>query len=121
MGIISKLLGSDKAMDKASKGIDKLFFTKEEKAASWIATLKAYEPFKIAQRLIALIVVTVFVLMVLLSALMYVLSHWFMGLDKIAEQIWQMNNESLGLPITVIIAFYFAGGAVEGVVTRFRK
>ena len=55
-GLLGKLFGSDKVIGKAVdgvyNGVDKLFYTDEEKADNWRLAMKVYEPFKLAQRLI---------------------------------------------------------------------
>lgn len=120
-GVISKLLGSDKVIENASKGIDKMFFTNEEKAETWVQTLKAYEPFKIAQRLIALIVTSVYLLVWIMSAIGFVLSFWFSEILILSKDLAALNNDVLGLPFTLIIGFYFGGGMAEGIVSQIKK
>jgi hypothetical protein len=121
MKLLSKLFGSDKIIDHAANGIDKIWFTKEEKAENWINTLKAYEPFKLAQRLIALLVTTVYLFVWIVSVTMFVCSFWFEGTLEISKELAVLNNETLGLSFALIIGFYFAGGAAEGVVDRIKK
>lgn len=121
MGIIARILGNSNVIDQAAKGIDKVFFTSEEKAENWINTLKAYEPFKLAQRLIALLVVGVYLFVWILSALILILSFWWADMLELSKQLASMNNETLSLPFTLITAFYFAGGAAEGIVNKFKK
>jgi len=52
MGLLGKIFGSDDAISKAADGIyngvDKAFYTDEEKAEGFLSLLKAYEPFKLA-------------------------------------------------------------------------
>ena len=52
-GFIGKIFGSKKVIDAAISGIDKSIFTREEKADYMLDFLKAYEPFRLAQRWIA--------------------------------------------------------------------
>ena len=118
MKILGKIFGSDKVIDHAASGIDELFFTKEEKAENWINTLKAYEPFKLAQRLIALLVTTVYLFVWIVSAAMFVGSFWVEGTLAISKELAILNNETLGLPFAIIAGFYFGGGAVEGIADR---
>ena len=133
MGIFSKLFGSDKVIDAGISGIDKAFYTKEERAEDELKRtnakllfMKAYEPFKIAQRFVAMIVgipfaaihvitsgawiVTVFVLRENLDSYQFVLEQ----LNLISET----NNKTLGEPFLWIIFFYFAGGAGEGIISK---
>ncbi len=121
MSVIGKIFGSEKAIEKVSSGIDKAFFTKEEKSEQWIETLKAYEPFKLAQRLIALLVTSAYLLVWLMCALMMFLGLWFENNIELSKQIAEWNNETLGIPFIIIISFYFAGGAAEGVIGKFKR
>ena len=127
MGLLGKLFGTDTGIDTAAKGIyngvDKMFHTPEEKAEHFLNLLKAYEPFKLAQRLLALTVVGSYVFVWLLCV-------WLFGVGAVfdsethllaAKELGAMNNDTLGLPTGLILGFYFGGGAVEGVVNRFRK
>ncbi|MBT3209108.1 MAG: hypothetical protein HN704_14615 [Bacteroidetes bacterium] len=120
MSIFSKIIGSEKVMNIAAKGIDKVFFTKQEKAANWINTLKAYEPYKIAQRLIALIVTCVYLFVWILSAILLAFSVWFETIEA-AKILAELNNNTLSLPFSLIIGFYFAGGVAEGIINKIKK
>ena len=121
VNIVGKLLGSEKVIEFAEKKTDKAFFTKQEKAESWINTLKAYEPFKIAQRLIGFSVTIVYLFVWLISAMLMVFSYWVPALMEISKLLAEHNNNNLGLPFTLIVGLYFSGGAVEGVMNRFRN
>ncbi len=121
MALLGKLFGSEKALDKVASGVDKVFFTKEEKSEQWIETLRAYEPFKLAQRLIALLVTSAYILVWLMCATLMLLGLWFENNIELSKLIAEWNNETLGIPFIIIISFYFAGGAAEGIINRYRK
>lgn len=74
MSIWGTLFGSKNVIKQAANGIyngvDKAFYTKEEKAQGFLELLKAYEPFKIAQRLLALVISIPYVVVWLMSAAM---------------------------------------------------
>jgi len=59
MWIFEKLFGSNKVIEKIGdgvyNGIDKAVYTPEEMIDNRLKSLAAYEPFKIAQRLLALV------------------------------------------------------------------
>ena len=55
MAFWSKLFGSDKIISAGINTIDKIVYTDEEKADNKLSLLKLYEPFKLAQRLLAVI------------------------------------------------------------------
>jgi len=109
--IFGKLFGSDKVIDGAMRGIDALVFTDEEKAKMSVTKgelkvklLSAYEPFKLAQRYLALIFSGLFAVSFITALAMAV-----MGMDykPILEVVAAF---SLGYIILAIVTFYFGGG-----------
>lgn len=135
MGIFSKLFGADEVVKKAADGIyngvDKLVYTDEEKAEmrlkaaqQFLQLLKAYEPFKLAQRLLALIFAIPYVLIWLVSAILFIIGALFpqfIDAIEVSKELAKMNNETLGTPVAIILAFYFSGGMLEGVVRRWKQ
>lgn len=137
MNFFGRLFGSDNVINKAADGIyngvDKAFFTDEEKAAHFLNLLKAYEPFKLAQRMLMLIITIPFVFVWLICVALYVASLFVdpqcvvypdiatecvNRLDEGSRTLAKMNVDTLGQPAFIVLAFYFGGGAVEGVVSR---
>ena len=131
MSIWGKLFGSDKAVggivDGVYNGVDALVFTPQEKAERFERLLKLYEPFKLAQRLLALLVGIPFVFIHTLAGL-----AWFTSIFMVTDEVYMVflerlgelmtfNNATLGTPFSIIIGFYFAGGMVEGGIKAFRK
>lgn len=115
MSILAKLFNSDKVIDGVMTGADKLAFTKEEKAEHFINLLKAFEPFKIAQRLIAISVTGVYLLVHIIALFAFIGSIWLDKLEGKAALIVEMNNESLHWPFITIVAWYFAGGVINNI------
>jgi len=114
-GFLGSLFGSEKTVDKATSGIyngvDMAFYTDEERAIAlqkkqefYVKLLKAYEPFKVAQRLLALIYSIPYVTIVV-----YCIVANNLDMLKVA-------TEALGLQNLIILSFYFGGGAFEGVI-----
>lgn len=138
MGILAKLFGTDEAIKKAGDAVinagDALVFTKEEKAHHFLDLLKAYEPFKLAQRLLALTFSIPYVLIWLVSAILFLVGalvppqhsvdpdvlSYSDHLIEVSKHLAAMNNETLGLPVALILGFYFGGGAIESF-SRTRK
>lgn len=126
--ILSTVFGTDEVISTATKGvyngIDKAFYTNEERAGDFLMLLKAYEPFKLIQRLLALMVGLPYVSVYLLSMILFT-SSLFMtpcqeAKDCIAyrveagsKKMVMMNNETLGTPFAIIMALYFGGGAIN--------
>ena len=129
MGIWASLFGNENIIKKAADGIyngvDAAFYTDQEKAGGFLNLLKGYEPFKIAQRLLMLVVTIPYVLIWFLCACM-LLSVGFVEpslgkqLGEAARVTGELNNATLGVPVSLVVAFYFAGGALEGVVGRMK-
>lgn len=127
MNFLGKLFGSTDVIKQAADGIyhgvDKAVYTDEEKAEGFLALLKGYEPFKLAQRLLALVVSIPYVLVWLLCAFMLTWAGFAepaagKALEEAARTLGELNNQTLGTPIALVLGFYFGGGALEGVVDR---
>ena len=111
MNILGKLFGSDKvigtAVDGIYNGIDKLVYTPEERIDNFNKQLALYEPFKVAQRLLACC-----------FGFPYALA-WFITFvasflkEDITAQVSLLSG-TMGQIVLAIIAFYFLGGAVSG-------
>ena len=118
MIIWSKLFGTQAVVDAGIKAGDALFFTDEERSEWRLRLLKAYEPFKIAQRWLALILTTPFVALHSLAGIQLLVMGWLPGaLQKSVHEsalvLMEHNNETLGLPVAIVLGFYFGGGMLE--------
>lgn len=125
MNIFAKIFGSDKIIDAGIKAGDSLFFTDQEKSEWKIRILKAYEPFKIAQRWLALTLSIPFVVLHTFAGLQVLLSGWFIGargksVHEAALSLMELNNDTLAVPVAIVLGFYFGGGTIESF-TRARK
>lgn len=137
MGIWGKIFGADDVIEKAAdgiyNGIDKLVYTDEEKAdmrlkaaEQFLKLLKAYEPFKLAQRLLALIIAIPYVAVWLVSAILFVWGALTQGdfgthIIEVSKQLAELNNETLREPLAIILAFYFTGGMLEGAIGKWKE
>lgn len=126
MGFWGRLFGTEKVVDGLYNGIDKSFFTDEEKANHFLKILKAYEPFKLAQRLLALIVGIPYVIIYMISALTFVYGMSIENLDhatrviEASKSLATLNNDNLGMPFAIILGFYFSGGMIEGGINAWK-
>ena len=137
MNFFGKLFGSDSVIKKAAEGvyngIDYAFHTDQEKSEHFLRVLKAYEPFKLAQRFLALIIAIPYVLIWVLCAVMMFFSAFMepclsdavavcrsSAVLEAARLLADWNNETLGTPLSIVVAFYFGGGAIEGYVRARR-
>ena len=112
MGFFSKLFGSDKIIDAGVNGIDAMFFTDEEKSNAKMQFLKLYEPYKLAQRYLALI----YSIPYALAWLVTFIASFFVD---VALQIELLKGDAFYINI-VILSFYFGGGAAEGIVKQIK-
>ena len=106
MGVLSKLLGSDKVVGSGLKMLDSAFYTDQEKAENKKAFLKLYEPFKVAQRYLALIFCVPYSLAVFITFA----ASFFMEVEK--QQA--LLTGDIGTIVGIIVGFYFLGGSFSG-------
>ena len=118
--ILSKIFNPRKLGESIISGIDKSFLTKEESIDYMEKMLVLYEPYKLAQRILAILFSSAFLFVHLLTAVahfIYVLKE--LKTDSLVD-LYKFNNDSLGTIVLVIVSFYFAGGVLEGTVKRLR-
>lgn len=113
MGIFAKMFGSDEVIQAGVDGIDKLVYTDEERSDNTALFLKLYEPFKIAQRYIAMIFCPPY-------ALACFITFCVSFIQDVSAQVEFLQGD-FGTIVILIVTFYFGAGAVEGVVNRFSK
>jgi hypothetical protein len=102
---LGKIFGSDKAISKGLDLIDDIWDTDEEKVAARVNLLKAYEPFKLAQRYIAFAFTGVFLACFFLALGM---NQFGFGDLEGLKQI--MGEFKIGYIMLAIVGFYFGGG-----------
>lgn len=112
MGWFTKLFSSAEVIKDVSSGIDKAFYTDEEKAEGFAKLLQLYEPFKLAQRYLALIFAPAYAL----CAVTAFAASFFVDVTAQVELLSGM----FGYIVLTIIGFYFGGGAVEGLIEKAR-
>lgn len=103
-------------VEKGMDLIDDAFYTDQEEAQDeqkkreWkLKLLQAYQPFKVAQRRLALLYSVPYV-----SFASYGLA--INDLERVA-----MANDVFGIPCSIILGFYFMGGAGEGMIRASLK
>lgn len=116
MGILSKMLGSGDVISKGLDLIDSMHTSETEaieaKTKAKTDLLASYAPFKIAQRYLALIFGFTFV-----GSYIMVLTLFF--LDKDITQVQKViDSFSIDWIMLTIVAFYFGGGAFEGLAEK---
>jgi len=108
MNIIGKLLGSSEIIDAGIKSIDAVCYTEEERADQKLKLLKAYEPFKVAQRLIAMTFCVPY-------ALAWIVT-FFVSFTSIELTVQSdLLSGKMGIIVAVIVTFYYGGGTINGI------
>ncbi|AUR97896.1 TMhelix containing protein [Vibrio phage 1.244.A._10N.261.54.C3] len=130
--VLGSLFSSEGIVSSVTKSVDMLVYTDEEKAGARERLLKLYEPFKIAQRYIAL------------SLLFLLGCSWFLAVvvrlagNMLCTPImldgemikWWMDDSAwiasnamsmFGEPFFYSVVFYFGGGAGEGIVRNMKS
>lgn len=119
-GAIKTILGSSDIVSKGMSLIDDMHTSTEEeiqaKAKAKTDLLGAYAPFKIAQRILALMFAFVF-----LSSYILTLTMTIVGKGNPSDVTMVMEQFSLNYAMLIILGFYFGGGAVEGFLDRKKK
>lgn len=117
IGILAKILGSGDVITKGMDLIDGMHTSKEEeiaaKNAAKISLLNSYAPFKIAQRYLALMFGGTY-----LSVFVIIMGMTMMGQGDIDSVKAVMGDFYIGEIMFAIVAFYFGGGAFEGIMEK---
>lgn len=117
MGILSSIFGNKnhvgKIIDGVASGVDKMAFTDEERVDYHFKFLKLYEPYKVTQRVLVLIFVPPYVLAWFITFIMSIYTDVNTQIDLLHGEVAQI--------VFLIAGFYFGGGAIEGIVQRFRQ
>ncbi len=106
MSLFGKIFGSEKAQENVIGRLDNLHFSKQEKSELQYKMIERYEPFKLSQRFIALVLVIPYAL----SYILFVSLALFGADNGLLNKSIQLANDMLHVPVSLIVAFYFAGG-----------
>lgn len=137
-GFLGRIFGSDKAIEKGvdslSSGIDKLFYTSEEKAdnemimrqkaadllVNWMGATQGQN---IARRLLAMMIAFTWLIMYLAATIMNIAVIWITdnvtianiqaSADIVGERATEMNGAMM-----LILGFYFAAPHLDKVVEK---
>lgn len=117
--IIAKILGSGDVISKGMELIDDAFESEAEKRESKtnakIALMKAYAPFKVAQRYLALLFSVTYVSTYVL-VMIYALRD--IKTDAIIDVVAQFKMDWI---MMTIIVFYFGGGLTDSIYRGKKK
>ena len=115
LGILAKIFGSGEVVKEGLKLIDDIHTSTEEEIASKtqqrVQIMKAYAPFKIAQRFLALMFGCTFLASYVLVLGMTV-SADYGDTDAVTAV---MDQFSINYAMLIILGFYFGGGVIDSV------
>ena len=123
MGLWANLFGNSNIIDAGIDGIDAMVFTDEEKSSAKMKFLKLYEPFKLAQRYIAMTFCPAYVFMWIVTGLLEVANIFIIAFtDKSLNTavMYKLLSGDIAMMVMLILGFYFGGGAAEGIINRFK-
>lgn len=119
--LLGRIFNPKKLGESLISGVDKAILTNEEKLDYMQKMLVLYEPYKLAQRVLAIMFSSAFLLVHVITAI----THFIYVLKELNPEpivsLYQYNNDSLGTLVMIIVGFYFAGGVLEGTVKRLKK
>jgi hypothetical protein len=120
-GLLGKIFGSERVIQSGIELIDSFHTSKEEeievKTRSKVALLEAYAPFKLAQRVIAFSFTFIY-----LSCFALVLGFTLMDQTADADKVKAVLEDfQIGYAMLIILAFYFGGGAAEGILQNRQR
>ncbi len=132
MSILGKLFGTESTTNKLMDMADELWETTEEKSKTKMMFLKLYEPFKIAQRMLAITLCVPFVAINTTVAILWIYCIMTATNGELYDfrvtqlkLVMECNFQALGDPVAWVVGFYFLGGAGEGMIkawlTRAKK
>jgi hypothetical protein len=102
MNILNALFSSEKIIDNASRAVDALVFTGEEKVTFLLKAMQATLPMAISRRILAFGITAVWAVLVLLWAFLICI-----GLKDKADLIYQGIKDMVVNPFNIIVGFYF--------------
>lgn len=119
-GILKTIFGSGDVISKGMDLIDSMHTSGveeiEAKAKAKVDLMAAYAPFKIAQRILAIMFTVTF-----LASFLLVLGMTLFGETKIDEVRGVISEFYIGEIMLSIVIFYFGGGFVEGGIDKLKK
>lgn len=105
---LSKIFNPDKLTDAIINSGDALVFTDEEQAKMKLEMLKAFQPFKLAQRLLAFMFAVNFIIAFWVGVVLFFwYPTYFDGFLKIIATF------NLGWIMMAMVSFYFGGGLLN--------
>ena len=126
--LFSLLFSSNTITNKMTDLLGDALETKEQRINIWVELLKSYEPFRVAQRVLLVVVSFVYLGIHLILVLLKIVAIFYYGAGLeyqfVCVQLGKLhtsNYEALHSPFLVILSFYFGGGAGEGIIRMLKS
>jgi len=100
--ILGAIFGSSENTGKIINQVDNAFFTKQEKSEYLLKYLSASQPQNLARRIIAVMVVFMWMLLILIAVAVYKFDPGFSAF------VFSTLDNNVNTPFSIIIGFYFA-------------
>lgn len=112
---LGNILGSSTVVNGIKDGIDKSILTDEERLDYQKELLKAYEPFKIIQRILAFVVTGLFALVLVIEVSLTIIgAMWIDSAILAVEMVNKLESVGmLGYSFMAIMSLYFSGGVIS--------
>ena len=97
-----------------TKSIDAMILTDEEKIKYRKEMLKAYEPFKVLQRYLALSITAMFAFVLFVDSVLFISGIWFNELLQYAKDYTSLDVVQMtGYAFVSVVGLYVSGGTIR--------
>jgi len=114
MGIFKTIFDKESVVD----GLDKVVLTDEERLDYHKELLKAYEPFKLIQRFLAVMIGFSFMFILLLTTVMFIYGQYGPNKELYGNVAMDFSNleviKNTGWAFLSVVSLYFTGGILNG-------
>tara|TARA_R110000822_G_scaffold13977_7_gene49293 strand:- start:3695 stop:4057 length:363 start_codon:yes stop_codon:yes gene_type:complete len=118
MGILSEILGSGDTVPRWLDLIDSFHTSSveeiEAKTKAKTDLMKSYEPFKIAQRVLAILFSATYIVSFFIVLIMGIFEVDATGIKGVISEF------KIAYIVLTIVGFYFGSGAIEGVIKKVK-
>lgn len=108
-------------------GKESEYLSDEDRTQGLKGVMRTYEPFKLIQRFLALVVILTYVGVWILGVGLFawagiasLAGHDVKMLIGIANRITTLNRELMEWPALLVLSLYFGGGVAEGILERWK-
>lgn len=119
--LLRRVFGDHRIMDATVRRLEEADIPKTEKTKRLIQVLQTYDPFKLMQRLFALVIVFTYIGIWVICVVVF-LGVWIKGGDvEPIKELALLNHQMLSFAFFSIVVLYFGGGVGEGLIERWKS